>query len=213
VIAVIAGSTGLVGTLLLRDLLADTTITQVISVSRSSNKIPHPKLLELLIPDLSELSSVENKLKGDLYFCCLGTTIKVAGSKQAFRKVDFTAIAEFGRIAKAQGAKALSVISAAGANEYSMFFYNQVKGETETALISLQLPGLVIFRPGFLVGERKEFRLAEKAIDKTLVPLARLLPKTLKKKIMTRAEVLAQRMLQEAKGASTRIKIIEAKAI
>jgi uncharacterized protein YbjT (DUF2867 family) len=83
-IATVIGSTGLTGSLLVRQLLADATITKVIAVSRKSLSISDAKLTEVLVSDLAELPSIESTLRGDLYFCCLGTTIKTAGSKEYF---------------------------------------------------------------------------------------------------------------------------------
>src|SRR3982075_3879732 len=100
-IATIIGSTGLTGSFLVRQLLADSAITKVISVSRKSLNISNSKLTELLVSDLAELPSIESKIRGELYFCCLGTTIKTAGSKENFEKVDRDAIVAFAKIAKA----------------------------------------------------------------------------------------------------------------
>jgi uncharacterized protein YbjT (DUF2867 family) len=91
-IATLIGGTGLTGSSLVRQLLADPAITKVISISRKSLEISNPKLAEVSISDLAELSSIESKIRGDLYFCCLGTTIKAAGSKENFEKVDHAAI-------------------------------------------------------------------------------------------------------------------------
>src|ERR1035438_6925262 len=104
-IATLIGGTGLTGSFLLRQLLADSAITKVISVSRKSLNISNSKLTELLVSDLAELPSIESKMRGELYFCCLGTTIKTAGRKENFEKVDHAAIVAFAKIAKAPDAK------------------------------------------------------------------------------------------------------------
>jgi len=101
-IATLIGGTGLTGSFLVRQLLADSAITQVISISRRSLEISNPKLAEIFISDLAELSSIESKTRGgELYFCCLGTTIKAAGSKENFEKVDHAAVVAFAENAKA----------------------------------------------------------------------------------------------------------------
>src|ERR1700731_3125650 len=125
-IATIIGSTGLPGSFLVRKLLADSEITKVGSVSRKSLNIANTKLTEILISDLAQLPSIESRIRGELYFCCLGTTIKAARNKANFERVDHDAVVAFAKIAKAHDAKSLTLVSAMGASESSMFFYNRV---------------------------------------------------------------------------------------
>jgi uncharacterized protein YbjT (DUF2867 family) len=212
-IATLIGGTGLTGSSLVRQLLADPAITKVISISRKSLEISNPKLAEILISDLAELSSIESKIRGNLYFCCLGTTIKAAGSREHFEKVDHAAIVAFARIARAHDAKSFTLVSAMGANANSMIFYNRVKGRTETDVEALELRSLIIFRPALLVGPRHEFRLAERIMAKTLVPLSLILPARIQKSLMTKAETLAKRMLAEGKSAPVGVHVILAKDI
>ncbi len=213
-VATLIGGTGLTGSFLVRQLLADSAITQVISISRRSLEISNPKLAEIFIPDLAELSSIESKIRGgELYFCCLGTTIKAAGSKENFEKVDHAAIVAFAKIARVHDAKSLTLVSAMGANANSMIFYNRVKGRTENDVRALGLRSLIIFRPALLVGPRREFRLAERILTKTLVPLSRLLPTRIQKGLVTEAESLATRMLAEGKAAPSGAHVIHAKDI
>jgi uncharacterized protein YbjT (DUF2867 family) len=212
-IATLIGSTGLTGSFLAQLLLADSAIAKVISISRKPLKIANAKLTEILVSDLAQLPSMETKIRGELYFCCLGTTIKTAGSKEHFEKVDYAAIVAFAKIAKARDAKSFTLISSMGANARSMFFYNQVKGRTEDDVKALGLRSLIIFRPALLVGPRHEFRLAEKIATKMLVPLSQLLPTRTQKSLITEAETLATRMLAEGKAAPEGIHIIPAKNI
>ena len=212
-IATIIGSTGLTGSFLVRQLLGDSVITEVISVARKPLNISNPKLTEVLVSDLAELASIESKLRGDIYFCCLGTTIKAAGSKENFEKVDHDAIFAFAKIAKAHDAQSFTLVSAMGANARSRIFYNQVKGRTEDDVKALRLRSLVIFRPGLLVGPRHEFRLGESIATKTLVPLSRLFPARIRKSLITEAETLATRMLTEGKAAPAGVHVILAKDI
>lgn len=212
-IATLIGGTGLTGSFLLRQLLADSEITKVVSVSRKPLSISNEKLTEILLPDLAELPSIESKLHGELYFCCLGTTIKAAGSKANFEKIDRTAIVAFAKIAKAHDAKSFLFVSAMGANPSSMIFYNQVKGRTEEDVKALGLRSLIIFRPALLVGPRQQFRLNERIAAMMLVPLSRLLPTRLRKGLVTPAETLATRMLAEAKAAPDGIRVVSAKDI
>jgi uncharacterized protein YbjT (DUF2867 family) len=212
-IATIIGSTGLTGSFLVQQLLADSAITEVISVARKPLNISNAKLTEVLVSNLVELASIESKLRGDIYFCCLGTTIKAAGSKENFDKVDHDAIVEFARTAKAHDAQSFTLVSAMGANARSRIFYNQVKGRTEDDAKALELRSLVIFRPGLLVGPRHEFRLGESIATRTLVPLSRLFPARIRKSLITEAETLATRMLTEGKAAPSGVHVILAKDI
>ncbi|HTG27684.1 MAG TPA: NAD(P)H-binding protein [Methylomirabilota bacterium] len=212
-IATVIGSTGLTGSFLVRDLLADSAITKVISISRRSLNISNSKLTEVLISDLAQLPSVQSTIRGELYFCCLGTTIKAAGSKENFEKVDHAAIVDFAEIAKAHDARSITLVSAMGANANSMFFYNRVKGRTEDDVKALGLRSLIIFRPALLVGPRAELRLGERLATVTVVPLSRLLPTRIQKSVITEAESLATRMLAAAKAAPPGIHVIVAKDI
>jgi uncharacterized protein YbjT (DUF2867 family) len=212
--AILIGSTGLTGSFLVQQLLADSAITSVISVSRRSLNMSNAKLTEVLVSDLAELQSIAPKIRGEIYFCCLGTTIKAAGSKENFEKIDHAAILDFAKIAKAHDAKSFTLVSAMGANAKSMIFYNQVKGRTEDDVKTLGLRSLIIFRPALLVRPRNEFRsFAERIASKTLVPLSRLLPARAQKRLITKAETLAMRMLAEGKAAPEGIHVIPAKDI
>ena len=212
-IATLIGSTGLTGSFLTQQLLADSAITKVISVSRKALKISNAKLTEVLISDLAELPSIDMRIRGELYFCCLGTTIKTAGSKENFEKVDHAAVVAFAKIAKAHDATSFTLVSASGANANSIFFYNRIKGRTENDIKALGLRSLIIFEPAFLAGPRPEFRLADRIAAKTLVPLSRLLPTQARKSLVTDAETLAMRMLVAGKAAPEGVHVIKAKKI
>jgi uncharacterized protein YbjT (DUF2867 family) len=212
-IATIIGGTGLTGSFLVRQLLADPAVEKVVSISRRPLKIANAKLSEVLVSGLEQLPSMEAKIRGEIYFCCLGTTIIAAGSKENFEKVDHGAIVAFAKIARAHDAKSFTFVSSMGANAKSMIFYNQVKGRTENDVKALGLRSLIIFRPGLLVGPRHEFRLTEKMASVVLVPLAWLLPARIRKGILTETETLAARMLAEGKAAAAGVHVISAKNI
>jgi uncharacterized protein YbjT (DUF2867 family) len=212
-IATLIGGTGLTGSSLVRKLLADAAIARVISVSRRSLSVSNPKLREVLVADLAELPSIESQIRGDFYFSCLGTTMKAAGSKENFEKVDHDAIVAFARIAKAHYANSFTFVSAMGANASSMFFYNKVKGRTEDDIKGLGLRSLTIFRPALLVGPRQDARFAEKIAAGTLVPLSRVLPARIAKSLTTDVETLAMRMLKEGKAARPGVQTIQARDI
>jgi uncharacterized protein YbjT (DUF2867 family) len=212
-IATLIGSTGLTGSFLVRQLLADSAIAKVTSVSRRSLNISNSKLTEVLISDLADLPTVQSQIRSELYFCCLGTTIKAAGSKENFEKVDHAAVVDFAKIAKAHDAKSFTLVSAMGANANSMLFYNRVKGRTEDDVQALGLRSLIIFRPALLVGPRAEYRWGERLATKTIVPLSRLLPTRIRKSLITPAETLTTRMLAAGKAAPPGIQVILAKEI
>ena len=209
-IAVIAGSTGLTGALLLSKLLKDQSVTQVIAPTRRPLDLTHPKLKNVIVSDFADLMNHVDELKGELYFCCLGTTIKIAGTQENFRKVDFDAVVNFGKLAEYHKSQSLVVISAAGANPHSSIFYNKVKGEAEEALLKLSLNRLILMRPGLLMGERKASRPLEKATIKITQVLSSILPERIEKSFATPIEVLTERMLKEGKNTANKIKIINA---
>jgi uncharacterized protein YbjT (DUF2867 family) len=113
-------------------------------------------------------------------FSCLGTTIKVAGSEDAFRRVDFDYVVRVGRWARDANARCLVVVSALGADPSSRVFYNRVKGDAEQALGALGLPSLVVLRPSLLDGERKEIRPGERLALGLTRPIRGLLPKSIR---------------------------------
>lgn len=165
----LAGATGLTGGYLLDRLLDEPTAERVLAPSRRA-LAEHPRLDN----PVGELDELLPRLKGpiDTAFCCLGTTIRKAGSRSAFRAVDFDLAVAFAQRARELGARHLLVISALGADPHSAVFYNRVKGEMEEALKAQAWPQLTLARPSLLLGERNEFRLGERLA----APLAQLLP-------------------------------------
>ncbi|ALE90908.1 oxidoreductase [Pseudomonas versuta] len=165
----LAGATGLTGEHLLDRLLNEPTITRVLAPSRRPlAKHPH---LENPVGDPSVFLP-ELKGRVDIAFCCLGTTIKLAGSQEAFRAVDHDMVVAFAKRAREMGARHLIVLSAIGADPKSSVFYNRVKGEMEQSLRAQDWPQLTIARPSLLIGERTEPRLTEQLA----APLSRLIP-------------------------------------
>jgi uncharacterized protein YbjT (DUF2867 family) len=160
--ALIAGATGLIGKQLLQLLLQDSYYGKVIAITRKPLNIQNPKF-ENVILDYDKLSEHYEALKADDVFCCLGTTIKIAKTKTAFKKVDFEYPRELARITKKQGATQYLLISALGADKNSRIFYNQVKGEVEDAISHIIFRSVHIFRPSLLLGDRTEQRAGEGA--------------------------------------------------
>ncbi|ARN74250.1 NAD(P)H-binding protein [Oceanicoccus sagamiensis] len=160
--AIIFGATGAVGRKLLDLCLDDSHYQQVIVIARKPAPFTSNKLqwIEIGFDTLNEFETQAGLQHGDAY-CCLGTTLKTAGSKQAFRTVDYDYIVEAAKYAKRCGVRHFSLVSAIGANPSSISFYSQVKGEAEAALMAEQFSSLSIFRPSLLEGQRDEFRLKE----------------------------------------------------
>ena len=146
----LAGATGLVGSMMLQALLADAQVEQIHALSRRMLKIRHPKL-QVHIVDFSHLPALPEV---DEVYLALGTTIKLAGSQDAFRAVDLNANMAVARAAVAAGARRVGLVSAVGANARSSTFYNRVKGELEDALKALDLLTLVIAQPSLLLDKR-----------------------------------------------------------
>jgi len=167
--ALVAGASGLVGGHLLQLLLAAAAYARVITLARRQIDTRHPKL-EQRVVDFGALDAVDLPAADDA-FCCLGTTIKTAGSQQAFRNVDYDYVLAFARAGQRAGAKQFLLVTALGADPASRIFYSRVKGEVERAVRELPYRGVQIFRPSFLMGERAEARLAERLG----IPVARVL--------------------------------------
>ncbi|MCG3154537.1 MAG: hypothetical protein DKINENOH_01131 [bacterium] len=160
--ALLLGASGLVGSHCLQLLLANNNYQRVITWLRRPLPRQHPKLQQQIIA-FDELPAGAAALREvDEIFCCLGTTIKQAGSQAAFRRVDFTYPVEIARLAVQQGVPQFLIVTSMGANPRSTIFYSRVKGEVEQALQQLGLPSLQILRPSLLLGQRAEFRLGER---------------------------------------------------
>jgi uncharacterized protein YbjT (DUF2867 family) len=167
-IALLAGATGAVGGELLRLLLARGA-GEVVTVGRRAPGIHHPRLSHFP----AELHEIPVRLSGHRFteaFCCLGTTIRKAGSRTAFRSVDLEGAAAFADAARSSGASFFGLVSAAGASPGSGNFYLRTKGEAEAAVEALAFPSLAIMQPGLLRGARDEFRPAER-LGQALAPL------------------------------------------
>lgn len=157
--AAVIGATGLVGQELVKELCSRNEYESIIVITRRSVDQHHPKLKVKKI-DFNDLESADIRPVDDV-FCCLGTTMKKAKSKEAFRQVDLDYPLQLASIAQKNNAQQFLVISAMGADSSSIFFYNRIKGLMEEHLKEMDLPRLQIFRPSLLVGDREEFRLGE----------------------------------------------------
>ncbi|MDF2465457.1 MAG: putative nucleoside-diphosphate-sugar epimerase [Ramlibacter sp.] len=168
----IAGASGLVGREILQGLLADDSVAMVHSLGRRELQLKHPRLTQHRVDFSRALPALPSVGEA---FVALGTTIKVAGSQEAFRAVDFDAVLAVAKAAKAAGASRLGVVSAMGADPRSRIFYNRVKGEMEAALSALGFDTLVIARPSFLVGDREALGQPVRGGEKLALNVSKLL--------------------------------------
>lgn len=167
----LAGATGLVGGLILKALLEDSSVVEVHTLSRRPLKVCHPKLQVHIVnftqlPDLPPVDEV---------YLALGTTIRVAGSKAAFRAVDYDANLAVAQSAFASGARRVGLVSAGASSAHSRMFYNRVKGELEDTLKALPFIALVIAQPSMLLDYRKGLDQPTRYGELIGIPLFKLL--------------------------------------
>ena len=161
-VALVAGATGLVGREILAAILTDDTYAAVHSVGRRALATANPKLTVHVL-DFAALPALPAV---DDVFIALGTTIKVAGSRRAFRAVDLDAVVALAAAARSSGGSRLGIVSAMGASEKSLIFYNRVKGEMERAVSGLGFESLVFARPSMLAGNRDSLGQPERSGEK-----------------------------------------------
>lgn len=147
---VIIGATGATGKELLKLLLEDNTITEVVSLGRKPLPIKHPKLKEVVV-DFARLEEWSSEINGDAAFSCLGTTLRTAGSQKAQYVVDYDYQYEFAKLAKANHIPSFVLISSSTANSKSAIFYSRMKGELEQSVAALEFKSFTAFRPGPLM--------------------------------------------------------------
>ncbi len=175
--AMVVGANGMIGKLLVEQLLQDEDYIEVKIIVRSLQAISHPKLKQVVI-NFEELKTID--IKADHVYCCLGTTIAKAGSKTAFELVDKTYPILVAKAALNNGSTLFAIVTAGGAHSTSSIFYNKIKGEVENELIALGYPYLGIFRPSMLLGNRTEKRSIERAGQIIMQALDFLIPKRYK---------------------------------
>ncbi|MBF4464270.1 NAD(P)H-binding protein [Flavobacterium sp. LC2016-12] len=164
--ALVIGATGSTGEFLVDELLADAAYTSVTVFVRRSIGKQHPKLTEQII-DFSNIHSYKDLIVGDVFFSCLGTTLKAAGSKENQIKIDFDIPATFAKLAKENGIKSFVLLSAYGASAQSKVFYSQIKGKLEDKIEELGFRQYIIFKPGLLSRVGTD-RFGEKIMDNLL---------------------------------------------
>jgi uncharacterized protein YbjT (DUF2867 family) len=187
----LVGASGLVGSALLKMLLASDAYARVWVLARRELALADARLTARVV-EFERIAELQDFPAVDDVYCCLGTTIKAAGSRAAFRRVDLDYVAEFARAARREGATRLAVVSAMGADSRSSVFYNRVKGDMETVVRALDYASVTILRPSLLAGERAERRPGERVALAIAQPLSVLIPRRYRP---IRASAVARAML------------------
>ena len=167
--ALIIGATGATGKDLTHALLQDNDYTEVVVFVRKTTGIRHPKLSEIIV-DFDQLEAVSAHIRGNVWFSCLGTTLKAAGSKEKQCDIDFVIPLRFAAMAKHNGVESAVLLSAYGASAKSNVFYSMMKGKLEEAIAVLSFDQYIIFRPGLLLRKQTD-RMGERMAS-TLLYLA-----------------------------------------
>ncbi|WP_213938633.1 NAD-dependent dehydratase [Pseudomonas sp. dw_612] len=189
----ILGATGQVGRNVLQQALDDARIEQVIAPTRRA-MAAHPKLINPVANDLRQVLPDVARLSIDAMICAMGTTPSKAGSKEAFRLVDYVLPIKFGELALSLGAQACAIISSPGASLSVPVYYCRIKGELERDIQGIGFPSLTIIRPGMIGGSREEFRPAERVI----LPIAALLKPILPRSLWINAPANIARVMIDA---------------
>jgi len=159
--ALVFGATGLIGNELIWRIVDDAHYKDVRVFARRKVRMKnlHAEVFQI---DFEKLDEYAHLITGDDCFCCIGTTMKIARSKENFRKVDFDLVVKIAQLASQNGVKRFIVVSSIGANASSSNFYLRTKGEMEEAIQKFSFEQITIVRPSFLDGTRREFRIGER---------------------------------------------------
>lgn len=209
--ALIAGATGLVGNELLQQLISGRQYHTISLLSRHEVETTS-KRVETIVVDYDQLTDEQIPAVDDV-FCCLGTTMNKAGSKEAFRKVDYDYPLRVAEITRRKGAQQYLLVSAMGADPTSYFFYNRVKGEVEEAIAKLNFEALHLLRPSMLLGERTETRTGEQIGQAVMQGVAPLMVGGLKKYQPIAASTVAEAMAYVAKKELRGVYVFESDKI
>lgn len=212
--AVVLGATGLVGSHLVRVLAGDAAVHQVLAPVRRPVMawMDQPRIAAPVV-DFEELEEHRAHLRCRQLFICLGTTMKKAGGKDAFRRVDFGYVVDAARVARAEGAREVFLVSAAGADPHSWVFYSRVKGQAEEGLRGLGFASTYVLRPSLLTGNRNESRPAERVAMVLGRALAPLMVGPLRRYRPVEALVVARAMARLAADPKPGIHVVESEEI
>jgi len=212
---VVFGGSGLVGAEVLHQLIKLSEVTHIATVTRRELSVKNNKLLPI-ISDLESVDDLTQKLKSfapKIGFCCLGSTLKKAGSKKAFAHIDHDLILNAARASYEAGARSFGLISSSGANANSPFFYLKVKGSIENDLQKIGFDKLVILRPGLLLGKRSESRPLEAITIKLSPFFSPLFRGPLKKYRPSTSEAVARKLIHLTINAGDGVQVVETQDI
>lgn len=190
------GATGLIGHHCLSYLLNDKKISELIAPTRRTLQVRDQSLHNVLV-DFDRLDEYPELFEVDAILCCLGTTIKQAGSRERFRQVDYQYCLDAAELGRIHSVKSFSLVSAIGASDRSPMFYSRVKGQLESHLRELEYPVLSIFQPSLLLGDRQEQRLGEMAAAKVAPLFNPLLIGSMSNYKAIKADVVARAMVND----------------
>lgn len=190
------GATGLVGQHCMLSLLNKHCVESVVAPTRRTLGIKDRKVENVLV-DFDRLDEYPELFQVDVILCCLGTTIKQAGSRENFKKVDFEYCMDAAELGRAQKAKSFILVSAMGASKNSLFYYSRVKGELEEHLKELEYHRLSIYQPSLLLGERDEHRAAESLASYVMPKINPFMVKKLEPYRAIAASTVAHAMVNE----------------
>lgn len=210
--ALLLGATGLVGGHVLDLLLDDPAYGGVRVLGRRPVPREHPELRQETV-DFDRLRDCAELVRAQDVFCCLGTTIRAAGSREAFRRVDLDYPRAVAEAAARNGAERFLLVSAMGADAGSSIFYNRVKGEAEDAVRTLPFQEVVILRPSLLLGERAEHRPGEALAQRVMPRLSPLMRGPLRRYRPVHAAAVARAMVRLAKAGGRGVRVVESDAI
>jgi uncharacterized protein YbjT (DUF2867 family) len=206
--AVIMGATGLVGGWVIQELLAEPGCTEVTSVGRRA-QVPQVQKWKERIGSMTDVDKLLKDVKADAAFCCLGTTIRKAGSQSAFEEIDWHLPIRFAKTVRKQGMKQFHVVSSLGADAASKNFYLRTKGRMENDLKGLGFETLVIYRPSLLLGEREEKRTMEQLSIKAYRWFEPMYPRFLQSWKPIEAKDVARSMVAEALAEKPGTRVLE----
>lgn len=193
--AILLGATGLTGSILLKNLLADPDFVKVKLFSRTASAVKHDKIEEHIV-DLFRLEDYKAFFKGDVVFCCIGTTKAKTPDKDTYKAIDYGIPVAAAKLAKENHIPVFMVISALNANPDSRIFYNKTKGEMQRDVLAQGVPQTYILQPSLITGNRNEKRFGEDLANTLMKVFDFLIPKKYKR---IHAQTIAASLLKLSK--------------
>lgn len=206
--ALVFGATGQTGEQLTDLLLTDDRYSSIKIFVRKTTNRKHDKLVEVINP-LTDIISIQNEIAGNDIYCCLGTTIKNAGSQEAFKKVDYDLPLAIAKAAKVNNVETMVTMSSVGADANSGNFYSKTKGEVEQDITKVDIAHTIFVRPSLLLGSRKEFRLGERMGKAVFSLINPLFMGNLKRYKGIHSNTVAKAMIHLANDSNTGVRHIE----